>query len=199
MAFTVPDIFIAVLVVIFVIRGYARGWLREIFSLAAIGVGIVAAAQYDDLGGVYARIFLGDAAWIQAAVAPGVFLAAWVASLFVVRILFGLLSKGDPPPHARLVGAVVGCFKGALFAAILLIGIETYAPAYPLGGDGEKFLPYVRELSTRIRSLDLMEMGRSLGAIGETLGTLREGSGADGQSAAPAPESAEQPPPEPGR
>jgi membrane protein required for colicin V production len=120
------DPILLVILFLFGLRGYFKGFFREIFSLAGLIIGFVMAVRYDEAVAAVAESY-----WkISPIVLKG---AAFVAVFFVVYFLFSLL--GWLLHHSekilllqsinRIGGIAVGLGKGTAFAALIVFVIAS--------------------------------------------------------------------------
>lgn len=178
-SFSVPDLLIAIVLAVFVIRSSLRGFLREIFSLAAIGIAAFAAAGYGDSAALLASGWLGGAGWLDSAAGPAVFAAVWIVLASVSRAALRFLATDSPGLSSKLGGGLVGCLKGVFVVGLALAGLEAYAPGYaPEGGKSDAILPYVREVSARIKGLAQVDVPESLDLVKEKAGEASDGAAA---------------------
>jgi membrane protein required for colicin V production len=124
------DALLLLLLTPFALRGYWRGFCREIFGLAGL-VGGAAAAGAGSLalaGLLIARHLVPPAAARPAAFTLlfiAVVLAANLTGILADRLVRALLLGGVN----RLAGAAFGCAKGAAVAAFLLLVLQRVIPS----------------------------------------------------------------------
>jgi len=124
------DALLLVLLTPFALRGYWRGFCREIFGLLGLVAGAAAAGAWClDLAGLLdARHLLPPAAARPVAFALLFIAAVLTANLLGVvadRLVRALLLGGVN----RLAGAAFGCAKGAAVAAFLLLVLQRVIPS----------------------------------------------------------------------
>jgi membrane protein required for colicin V production len=117
----VVDPILLVILFLFGLRGYFKGLFREIFSVAGLVIGIMAALRYDEPVAALAETY-----WkVSPIVLKG---AAFVAIFFVVYFLFNLagwlLHRSAQilfmQAVNRMGGVAMGLGKGAAFAALMV-------------------------------------------------------------------------------
>jgi membrane protein required for colicin V production len=126
------DIVIGVILLIGIISGIARGFVRGLFGLAGLILGVMIAAGNYEWAGRTVLAFVSDARLRT--------VLAFVLILLVVLVLFSLLGKllskavhlAELGWMDRLAGAVLGLLTASLLSGLLLV---------VLGGvHGERFL-----------------------------------------------------------
>lgn len=118
---------LAIVLIVFVLRGFWRGFSREFFGfIGLIGGVAVAAATYVAAQAYVPALFPESARPIVAfaAVFFVVDLAAHLVGAIVHRV-FGVFLLS---PVNRLAGAVFGAVKGTALAAIALLLVRAYMP-----------------------------------------------------------------------
>src|SRR5262245_23094209 len=116
------DILVGVVIVLAALRGFFRGLLREVFGLLAIGVGIVAAAQWGAAASAALESTLPQPVLVRDALGfVGVFLIANVATNLVGLALDRLVSALLLGGVNRAAGALFGAAKATVVAAIALL------------------------------------------------------------------------------
>ncbi len=177
-SFSIPDVFILLVLAVFVIRSCVRGFVREMFSLLSLGIAVFAAARYGAPASLYVSEWVGGAGWMDKVVVPLLFAAVWLVLTSVFRAALRFMSTDSPGLSSRIGGGLLGCAKGVFVVGLLLAGFETSAPDYPLGGGSDRILPYMREVSARIRTLGEVEVAEKLDSAREKIKDASEGAGA---------------------
>ncbi len=114
---TPVDITLWVLLLIGVISGYREGFLMEVFSFAAILVGVLGGFKL--LG--YAMIFLEDEFSVSKTILPYVaFAVVFIAIVIVVRLLGRLIKVSIDKTFLGRVDQVAGAVLGLIKAGFLL-------------------------------------------------------------------------------
>jgi membrane protein required for colicin V production len=126
------DVVLVVVLVLFAVRGFLRGFFRESFGLLALGSGILGALLYTEAAAAVVARHVDVDAVTRSAV-------AFVAIFLVVHTavnLFGLLL--DRVAHSLLfrsvscvTGAVFGALKGAVFMGFVLLFLQLF-PTVPV-------------------------------------------------------------------
>ncbi len=127
------DIAIAAILLFSVIPAVINGLVREIVTLAAVVIGILAALWY----------YPGPARWLEPYTSSPtvagfvgfflIFLSFLVVGLVVSKLLGALLKAGGLRWFDRLLGAAFGLLRGALVAGALVMALVAFLPGK--GGD----------------------------------------------------------------
>ncbi len=167
--FTLLDMLILLVVLGFGVRSFLRGFFREFFSLLALGCGVFVTLLLAPAARPYASSLLGEAGSLDLVFNLLFFFVAWMLVVLFFRVMFHFFSTPKPELLSRFGGGLVGCAKGVCLVAIVLLGIETYAPSYlPRSGRTDKVLPYMREVSDYIVSLRLLDVRDNLDFVKRT-------------------------------
>jgi membrane protein required for colicin V production len=123
------DVLLAVVLLLFALRGLWRGFLREVFGLAGLLAGAVAAATWSTALGdeIAARFHVAPSLAELAAGAlllTGVVLAASLAGRLARRVARAIWLG----PVDRGLGAVFGLAKGAALVGLGLVALQRLAP-----------------------------------------------------------------------
>lgn len=111
------DIFLAVIILIGAFSGYREGFLMELFSFAAILLGVLGAFKL--MG--YAMIFLADEFDINKTILPYLaFALVFIAILIAVRLLGKIIKVSIDKTFLGQVDQAAGAGLGLLKAAFLL-------------------------------------------------------------------------------
>jgi membrane protein required for colicin V production len=125
--FAWPDVAIAVLLVLATIKGFSRGFVRELGGIAALAAGLIAPRYYN--GALDPRIasLTGldtSSAHVAGAIVTGI--AAYVIVLLAVSILGRIAKLPVIGTGNALAGAAVGLLKGAILVWIVLFVVQLF-------------------------------------------------------------------------
>jgi uncharacterized membrane protein required for colicin V production len=166
----IADLTLAIIWLFFSIRGYMRGLIKEVGSLAAIATGFYCAGTYhkalaphltDFISGNYA----GTAAYLL--IFTVALLAVWFAALAVSGIVKVTMTQWAD----RLFGGGFGLAKGVLITAAILFLIHLAAP-HPDFLKGSTLVPVLERISVKLVHYippDINEKLRSLGRKAPTV------------------------------
>lgn len=129
---TALDAIILGVVLLSTVMAFARGILREIVSIASIGVGILAVALLLPLARKYAGPYFPNAIplWGQDVILISIiFIVAFLAISLVVGQVRGMLVQSDTITLIdRVGGAIYGAARGALLIGIAGIILNSFIP-----------------------------------------------------------------------
>lgn len=120
------DIFLLAIVAASIAMGLVRGFVREVFSLAGVVLGVVIALiAGPGLSEHLRRVIPSDGASFAAA-----FLVLFFATLIVMSVLGTLLTKVLDLAHLgmpnRLLGGVFGLLRGVLISLVITLGLTLF-------------------------------------------------------------------------
>lgn len=126
----VLDILLIIIFCLFVLRSLFNGFVREVFSISALIVGLVMANNYYQVG----ELLITQKGWASPFLA-GIFSYVVIFILFSIgviligRLVQKLLGKLELSWLDRLGGSVLGLFKGLLIGCILVLSLTLILPA----------------------------------------------------------------------
>jgi membrane protein required for colicin V production len=128
------DAAIAVILALFALRGFWRGFFRESFGLAGLIVGVLAALRFTEVGEAALQPYLKLPPPIPAGIA---FVAIFVVVHTALNLLGVLLDWAAGASVLRrindLAGAVLGVAKGAVVLAVVFLFLHLF----PIAGTVE--------------------------------------------------------------
>jgi membrane protein required for colicin V production len=150
------DVLVLAVVLISALLAFARGFVREALSMAALGVAILAVLWGFPVFRVPMREFI-ETGWVaDAATIGGIFLLVYIA----VRVLTGRIHEWvhDSEPLGildRTAGLLFGVARGFLLLAVGLLVVTSVAPQsmLPKGVTGARFYPFVVITADALRHL----------------------------------------------
>jgi len=126
------DVAVVILLALFAVRGFLRGFFRESFGLLAIVGGILAALQLTDLGAAFLSRYVELDLATRSAVA---FVAIFVVVHTAINLFGLLLDRVADSLLFRSVsctaGAAFGALKGAVFVGFVLLFLQLF-PMVPV-------------------------------------------------------------------
>jgi len=126
------DVALVIVLFVFALRGYWRGFFRESFGVLAVIAGLAAALQLAGLGALWLQERAALPAPIQNGAAfVGIFVIVYAIVNCIGVLLDRLTGASRLRVLQRLAGAVLGVAKGAavLAAALLLLHLLPIVPA----------------------------------------------------------------------
>lgn len=148
MPFNWLDILLAAVVLLAVVVGLVKGFIRELVGLIVIFVGIIVAARfYGPVASVVAKVIKNPVA----AKFVG-FLLLFLAVLIAGGILAGLIArmtKGSLGFANHLLGGAIGCLEGVLVAGAVVFALLAF-PVNKSALMGSKLAPLVYQVTKTV-------------------------------------------------
>ena len=144
----IADLSLAILWLFFVVRGYLRGLVKEVGSLAAIIAGFYCAGTYHrtlapHLTSYISGNYAGTAAYLI------IFALALLGVWFVALAISGVVRITMTQWADRFFGGCFGLLKGVIISAVLLFLLHLAVPD-PEFLSGSLLVPELRNISTRL-------------------------------------------------
>jgi len=132
---------ILAVLLISIISATAQGFFHEAFGLAGLIVGyLLAAWQYPSLAAAFEPHVKSP--WIaEIAAFLIIFLAVVIVAGILGRIVRWAMKEAGLSVFDRVLGALLGLLKGALFVSVILMGMTAFAPASK-ALEGSQLAPY---------------------------------------------------------
>jgi membrane protein required for colicin V production len=154
------DIAFFVIVFFFFVRGIFRGFLKEVVSIAGLGVGFIVARSYYPLVADALQPFVQNASFRMALGFMILFLAVSLLISLLGLILDKLITVSVGNVTNGLLGAVVGTAKAIILTAVLLMVVTAFIrPDTPFFKESLVW-PYLKFISNSVKefvSPDLKE------------------------------------------
>lgn len=120
--FTLLDIFVLLLVSLTMVRGFKRGLVDEILSLAAWAVGIIALKLFHPMVNEFLLVRVGSSAPLLAFIL--IFTTFFVGTRIIAARLGAASRNSFVGPIDRVLGGGFGLAKGVLMATLLFLAIN---------------------------------------------------------------------------
>ncbi len=147
MTFSIIDIVIAAILLLFLVRGFAQGFLLEAASVVGVLVGFLLARTYSEPFGIFLQDFIPEtSAYVLAfaLIVIGGMLGCGLLARFL-RIVLKIALAGWID---RILGAVFGLSKGALLVSICIY--IYHGLTKKLIVEDSLFLPYYNQVINAI-------------------------------------------------
>ncbi|MES2627459.1 MAG: CvpA family protein [Bacteroidota bacterium] len=107
-------------------KGFSKGLIMEIFSLAALLVGLYACIHFTDWTAGWLKETFTES-WASAAICVYIitFCGAFAAVYFGGKLVEGLFKAGGMGVLNKLGGALIGALKAVLILSALLVAVNT--------------------------------------------------------------------------
>lgn len=143
----VIDYIILAVVVISALVSFARGFLREVLSLAAWTIAIVVAFQFASDAAPYFGRWLSDPNLQYWAAVVALFLAALLCCGIVNWLIGQFFSEFGTSGTDRSLGIMLGAARGAVVVALLLLGARVISLPVDEWGNEAKLYPHFSQFS----------------------------------------------------
>lgn len=143
----VIDYIILAVVVISALVSFARGFLREVLSLAAWTIAIVVAFQFATDAAPYFGRWLSDPNLQYWAAVVALFLAALLCCGIVNWLIGQFFSEFGTSGTDRSLGIMLGAARGAVVVALLLLGARVISLPVDTWGSEAKLYPHFSQFS----------------------------------------------------
>ena len=121
------DIAILAVLVIFAVRGFARGFIREVFSVLGVVIAAVAGFVFADAGAAVFEAAFGVSTSVARVMAfLTIFLVLSVGLYLLGSILSKLTGFALIKPIDKAAGAVAGLFEGLIVAGVILAAMSSF-------------------------------------------------------------------------
>lgn len=122
------DIILIAVSFIFLVRGFMRGFVKEVFSLVSIGLAYLLASRYNHLLEPHLKLYIANETTVWALSTVLIFVGVLVVCWFLAKLLREFLELALLGWLDRTAGAVFGAAEGVLLALLALLLIQTNFP-----------------------------------------------------------------------
>ena len=144
------DVAVVVILALFVLRGFLRGFVGEVAGLVAIVGGLWFAHTYSPLVAQYLT-FLTDPVWRNIAAYVLAFVGVVLVVGLLARLLQKILSFSFVSWADKLAGAMLGFIKGLVICALLLLVAQRFVHDAAFMRDS-RVLPYLNSVIAQVRA-----------------------------------------------
>jgi len=144
------DIGIAVIIAFCVIRGFFRGFIKEVFSLVGALAGFFIACIYYADAATYLMRWLPAFAYLNIMSFVGIFIAVFILISLLgtgIRHLLNIVFLGWVD---RACGILFGATKGVLIGSMLLLALTVFVPQSAWMIKSSKLAPEVTRVSEKM-------------------------------------------------
>lgn len=141
------DILLIVIVAFCVIRSWSKGFIREIFSILGIIVGVLVASRYYQLLFPYVSRYISDDAFISLLSFTLVFLGTFIIVAVLGMLVKALVRIMFVGWVDHTMGGIFGFVKGLLFISLLIWILTTFLPKGSSLLRDSRFSPYIARAS----------------------------------------------------
>lgn len=155
------DILIVVVAGVFTLRGFFRGFVREIVSLAVVIAAIFLAGRFNHLPAPLLKGFIEGEASLNAVGYLLVFVLSLILGWVVVRLLASFIKVSTLGWANAALGAIFGLVEGAVVCMALLLLLSNFMP-------GAEFLKESK-LTPRVNQATTWVLARTPQSLKDTL------------------------------
>lgn len=167
------DIVLLAIAGFFVYRGYRRGLVREVASLAAVTLGTLLASRYHHLLVPHLQVYLTNPTGITAASYLLTFVATLLLVALAARLLKGFINLSLLDPIDKAAGGGLGFVEGGLVCLMLVLMLKAFLPGAEflrtsrLAAKFEPVLPYLADVAPKTVRETLKQSGIALPVLPE--------------------------------
>ncbi|WP_147821866.1 CvpA family protein [Salidesulfovibrio onnuriiensis] len=159
------DIILIIVAALFLVRGFLRGFVKEVFSLASIGLAYFVASRYNYLLQPHLKLYIGNETTVWALstvlIFVGILLICWIIAKLIREFLeLALLGWLD-----RTAGAVFGAAEGVLIALLALLLMQNYFPNASFMQEST-IVPYAQPALKALSDFEPSSIGKKLDELG---------------------------------
>jgi len=118
------DLVFLIIILIAVIRGVFRGFIREIMAVSSVFLGILLAVLFSGVVSLYLIPVLGDTIWNQVIAFLAIFIVVYLLVKLFEAGLNSLIEKIQLENLDRALGFFLGLIEGMLLVFLLLFGLQ---------------------------------------------------------------------------
>lgn len=122
------DIIILCIVIIFLIRGFFRGLIQEVFLLVAVVLAVYLASGYQHLLVPYLQPYISSEMIVNGLTYALIFIGTLAVFWLLAKLLRTMLDISMLGWIDRTTGGLFGLLEGVLIGLILLMFIQSFAP-----------------------------------------------------------------------
>lgn len=128
MDFNLLDAGLALVLVLFFVRGMLRGMVRELAGLVGIILGILCAGRFYPVLAPYVKTFINDPLWVTVLSYVGILAAVMIAVSLAALLVRKFMSLTFTAWIDHVLGAVLGAALGLLLCSLALVLLERLVP-----------------------------------------------------------------------
>lgn len=147
------DIAIVVILLISIIIGIFRGFIREILSLASWLIALYIAWTFAEMGATYLEPYISQPPLRIVAAFAGIFIVALIVASIIGYVIYRLFALAGITGVDRSLGAVFGVARGVIIVAILILSAVYMDFASQPWWQGSKLVAYFAPITDFILSL----------------------------------------------
>lgn len=184
--FPITDGVVLLILVVFFLRSFFRGALKEVSSLLSIFIGYVSAIYFGPVFEDSLRLWVSSSWSSRSAAFTGVFVVVWLLASLAGRLVLHFTGASPAGYLNRISGGVIGLGKGVLFLSVAYVAILSVAPSLmPRPRANERVMPIIRHTGEYIRQASVLDLGGQAALIKKTMSESFFSSGQGNKKPAP--------------
>lgn len=168
--FPITDGAVLLILVVFFLRSFFRGALKEVSSLLSIVIGYVSAVYFGPVFEDSLRLWVSSSWSSRSAAFTGVFVVVWLLASLAGKLVLHFTGASPTGYLNRISGGVIGLGKGVFFLSVAYVTILSLAPSLMPGPRAnERVMPIIRHTGEYIRQASALELGGQVELIKKTM------------------------------
>jgi membrane protein required for colicin V production len=168
--FPVTDGVVLLILVVFFLRSFFRGALKEVTSLLSIFIGYASATYFGPVFEDSLRLWVSSSWSSRSAAFTIVFVVVWLLASIAGRLVLHFTGASPTGYLNRILGGVIGLGKGVFFLSVAYVTFLSVAPSLMPGPrSDERVMPIIRHTGEYIRQASVLELGDQVELIKKTM------------------------------
>ncbi len=159
------DIILIIVAALFLVRGFLRGFVKEVFSLASIGLAYFLATRYNNLLEPHLKLYITNETTIWALSTVIIFIGVLVVCWIIAKLIREFLELALLGWLDRTAGAVFGAAEGVLIALLCLLLLQNYFPNASFMQEST-LAPRAKPALDALSDFEPSRLGRTLNKLG---------------------------------
>jgi len=168
--FPITDGVVILFLVVFFLRSFFRGALKEVTSLLSIFIGYASATYFGPVFEDTLRLWVSSSWSSHMAAFTTVFVVVWLLASIAGKLVLHFTGASPTGYLNRILGGVIGLGKGVFFLSVVYVTFLSVAPSLIPGSRAdERVMPIIRHTGEYIRKVSVLELGEQVKLIKKTM------------------------------
>lgn len=168
--FPATDGAVLLILVVFFLRSFFRGALKEVSSLLSIVTGYAAATYFGPVFEDTLSLWVSSSWSSRSTAFTGVFVVVWLAASITGRMVLHFSGASPNGYLNRISGGAIGVGKGIFFLSVAYATLLSVAPSItPKPRADERVMPIIRHTGEYIQKASVLELDGQVALIKKTL------------------------------
>lgn len=159
------DIILIIVAALFLVRGFLRGFVKEVFSLASIGLAYFVATRYNHLLEPHLKLYIANETTVWALSTVLIFIGILVACWIIAKLIREFLELALLGWLDRTAGAAFGAAEGVLVALLALLLLQSYFPNASFVQEST-IVPHAQPALKALSDFEPSKIGKALDDMG---------------------------------